>query len=50
MSELNRYANNYTYKALYDEMREDPKYRDFMAEGDITKSILRDKFIGSRDN
>ena len=45
-SELNRYANNYTYKVLYEEMRNDSRYKDFMAELDITKSILRDKFIG----
>ena len=50
IGEINRYAHNYTYKVLYQEMREDPKYSDFMAELDVTKSILRDKFTGSRDN
>jgi len=38
------------YPALYEDMRNDPKYEKLMPKIDLYKGIMKDKIMGSRDN
>ena len=47
---LNDFAKRYTFEALHEEMREDPKYKELMPLIELYRGILRDKIMGTRDN
>ena len=47
---LNDFAKRYTFEALHEEMKEDPKYKELMPQIELYRGILKDKIMGFRDN
>ena len=47
---LNDFAKRTSYQALIDEMKQEPKYERLMPTIELYRGIMREKFMGSRDN
>jgi len=47
---LNDFAKRYTYPHLFEDMRNDPKYKKAMPTIELYRGVLRDNFMGTRDN
>lgn len=49
-SALNDFAIRTPYKDIVEDMKQDPKYKKHMPVIELYRGVMRDNFMGTRDN